>query len=82
MEYCIGEICIKEQTKIDIRVNNPCKLTTEQVAEKPIKKRDYMGDRIVGKCTEADEDYIYGVVYDPSVLIPHSGCYTFEVEEG
>lgn len=54
---------------INIKFNNCHGLTTEQVKNEPLlDKRNEPYSRIVGHLIEADEDYIYGIMYSPSDL--------------
>lgn len=56
---------ICDEEFVQVSMPNTVGLTTEQVLNKPIldEKR-----RKIGHLTEADEDFIYGVVYSPSSL--------------
>ena len=54
---------------IDVKIDNSFGLTTEQVKNCPLlDKRNGAYDKVVGRLVEADNDCIYGIVYDPSVL--------------
>lgn len=54
---------------INIKINNSFNLTTEQVKNKPLlDKRNEPYSKVVGRLIEADEDYIYGIMYSPSYL--------------
>lgn len=49
---------------INIKINNAFGLTTEQVKNRPLlDKRNEPYSRVIGHLIEADEDYIYGIVY-------------------
>lgn len=54
---------------INIKINNFYGLTTEQVKNEPLL--DEINNpyrRVVGHLIEADEEYIYGIMYSPSDL--------------
>ena len=54
---------------INIKFNNCYGLTTEQVENEPLlDKRNKPYSRCVGHVIEADEEYIYGIMYRPSDL--------------
>jgi len=54
---------------INIKINNSFGLTTEQVEKRPLlDSRNKPYSRVVGCLLEADEDYIYGIMYNPSDL--------------
>lgn len=54
---------------INIKINNSFNLTTEQVKNEPLlDKRNEPYSRVVGHLIEADEEYIYGIMYSPSDL--------------
>ena len=60
----IDDLCCDEQF---INIINPNRwgLTTEQVTNKPITNEK---GKVIGKLVEADEDYIYGIVYNAAEL--------------
>ena len=60
----IDDLCCDEQF-INIINPNHWGLTTEQVTNKPIINEK---DKVIGKLVEADEDYIYGIVYNAAEL--------------
>lgn len=68
--------CIEEF--LNVKMNNIDHLTTEQVDGKPIK--DKTGRRI-GTLTDADEDFIYGVIYDGFPLYEEPETISFEIVE-
>ena len=54
---------------INIKINNSFGLTTEQVKDEPLlDRRNEPYSRVIGHLTEADENYIYGIVYNPKDL--------------
>ena len=55
---------------ISIKINNSFGLITEQVRDMPLLSKPY--NRIVGCLVEADEDYIYGIMYSASDLCNES----------
>lgn len=49
---------------VNVKINNVFGLTTEQVKNRPLlDKRNEPYSRVIGHLTEADEEYIYGIVY-------------------
>lgn len=62
------EICCSQEF-IDIKINNYFGLTTEQVKKRPLlDMRNEQCSKVVGHLEDADEEYIYGIVYNPSIL--------------
>ena len=58
---------------INIQINNSFRLTTEQVKNIPLlDHRNKPYNRVVGCLLEADEDYIYGIMYSASDLCNES----------
>ena len=54
---------------VNIKFNNYYGLTTEQVQNEPLlDRRNKPYSRIVGHLIEADEEFIYGIMYSPSDL--------------
>lgn len=54
---------------VNVKINNTYGLTTEQVENKPLlDRRSKPYSRVVGHLIEADEEYIYGIMYSPADL--------------
>ena len=66
---------------INIKINNSFGLTTAQVKYAPLlDKTNELYGRVIGHLTEADEDYIYGIMYSPSDLYnERKESFSFEV---
>ena len=61
---------------VNISIPNNYHLSTEQVKDKPI--RNDKGIQI-GKLTDADEDYIYGLIYSVASLYGYQSPKTVEI---
>lgn len=58
---------------IKIKIANSFGLTTEQVQNEPLLDRRHEPySMVIGFLTEADEDYVYGIVYNPKDLFDES----------
>ena len=61
---------------VNVSIPNNYHLSTEQVKDKPI--RNDKGIQI-GKLTDADQDYIYGIVYSVASLYDYQSPKTVEI---
>lgn len=61
---------------VNVTMPNTYLLTTEQVINKPIRNENGVQ---IGKLTDADEDFIYGIVYNVSNLYKDPTSATVEI---
>lgn len=75
MKIETNELCCSEEF-VNVMMPNRYKLTTDRVANKPINNEKGIQ---IGKLMNADEDYIYGIVYLISELFKDSKTATCEI---
>lgn len=64
ISYPVNEITIYESF-LNVKFYNQYNLTSEQVEHRPILNQD---EKVIGMMIEADEEYIYGIVYHASEI--------------
>ena len=62
---------------INVAMNNIYHLTTEQVENKPIKDENGV---MIGRLTDADEDLIYGIVFNVSSIYKDTTPASYSIE--